>query len=569
MKEKLEKIIKEIAEEMNLDSAGFSVEYPADLSFGDYATNLAMVASKKVGKNPRELAEEIKQKILEKNISEIESIDIAGLGFINFKIKDSVFIENITNILQNTDSYGRNELYKGSKTIVEYTDPNPLKIIHIGHLMSNSIGETISRITEFHGADVKRACYFGDTGVHIAKTMYALRLNKDKIDKTLSIDEQTRFLGKMYAEGNTLYEDNPEAKAEIDKLNISIYNKEQTEEYELYLWARQVSLDYFETIYKKIDTHFDFYFPESEVAPLGKKIVEEFKETGIFEDSDGAVVFKGEKYDEKLHTRVFINKFGVPTYEAKELALAKKKYDTYPYDVSVVVTANEISEYFKVIKKVMSFVFPELEKKTYHLPHGFLKLPDGKMSSRKGTVVGADTLISKVQEEVLIKMADRDIEEESKKDIAEKIAIGSIKYSILKQGIGKDPVFDFDSSLSFEGDSGPYLQYAYVRAQSIKRKADELGIKSDVGKTDKIYGLEKILYKFPEVIKKAGHDHSPQTITTYLTDLASEFNSFYAKEQIADVNDPMSPYKLALVESVAQVMKNGMWTLAIPVIEKM
>ena len=250
----------------------------------------------------------------------IELVEIGGPGFINIKLSQKYLGSVAEMILKVGDDFGKNDAYKGYKAIFEYTDPNPLKIFHIGHFMSNAIGETNARISEFHNCEVKRACYFGDTGVHIAKTMYVLK-DKD-IDRDAPLVELVKVLGESYAEGNNLYEDDPKAKEEIDALNKSIYLQEDTEVFELYKWARQVSLDYFETIYKKLDTKFDFYFPESIAAPVGKKLVED-NIGKVFEESDGAVVFHAEKHDESLHTRVFINKFGVPTYEAKELALAK------------------------------------------------------------------------------------------------------------------------------------------------------------------------------------------------------------------------------------------------------
>jgi len=564
---KITDAIKTATKAAGIDVDAIHLEHPTDLSHGDFATNVAMATAKGLGKNPREVGETIAEEIKKLNNQNIADATVAGPGFINITLSDDFLKSVPSQVLKAGEMYGGNDLYKGYKTLFEYTDPNPLKIFHIGHFMSNAVGEANSRITEFHGAEVKRACYFGDTGVHIAKTMYALRSMKDSIDKKADLRTQVAMLGKAYAEGNTQYEDNPEAKKEIDKLNVSIYNKEDTEDYQLYLWARQTSLDYFETIYKKIDTHFDFYFPESDAAPKGKEIVEGHIADGVFVESDGAVIFKGEDHDKSLHTRVFINKFGVPTYEAKELALAKIKSETYPYDVSVVITASEIDQYFKVLKKAMSLVFPDLEKKTFHISHGILKLPDGKMSSRKGTIISAEDLIEKVTEEVLKKMEDREID--NKEEVAEKIAIGALKYTILRQASGKDVVFDFNTALSFEGDSGPYLQYAYVRANSILEKAKAVGIQPLLAGGSKTYGLEQMFYRFPDVIKRAGHEHAPQYIVTYLTELASGFNSFYAKEKVTDPDDNDAPYKLALVEATMQILKNGMHILAIPVVEKM
>lgn len=559
----IKKVLKAAIEKAGIFVDEIHIEHPADpKKHGDFSINACLVHAKKLNTTPKELGEKVKSFIEEIDSEYVSEVMNVG-GFINIKLSKNYLTKVPQMIIEAGDKFGSNDLYKGTKALFEYTDPNPLKIFHIGHFMNNAIGETNSRITEFHGGEVKRACYFGDIGLHIAKTMYVLK--DQEINKDQSLVDLVVQLGAAYAEGNNLYEDDLQAKEEIDALNKSIYNQEDTEVYELYKWARQVSLDYFETIYKKLDTKFDFYFPESEAGPIGKKLVKE-KIGEVFEESNGAVIFPAEKHDEKLHTRVFINKFGVPTYEAKELALAKIKHDAYPYDVSVVVTANEIKEYFKVLKKAMSFVYPELEKKTYHLTHGLLKLPDGKMSSRKGTILSAEDLIENVKEEVMKKMEDRDIE--NKEEVAEKIAIGALKYQILKQASEKDVIYDNEKALSFEGDSGPYAQYAYVRAMSVAEKAKEAGVQIS-NDSEKTYDLENILYRFPQVVERAGTEHAPHYITTYMTELASEFNSFYAKEKIANSSDSESGYKLALVEATGQILKNAMQLLAIPVVERM
>ena len=564
----IRKVIEVATKAASIEVSEIHIEHPADISHGDFSTNIALTKSKELGKNPREIAETIVAEIEKQNSEYIETVEIAGPGFINIKLSAAYLSSVAGEVIKAGESFGSNEIHKGKKKLFEYTDPNPLKVFHIGHFMSNAVGEANSRIADFNGAEVKRAVYFGDTGVHIAKTMYALRSIKDEIEKDAPLRDQVAFLGKAYATGNNLYEDDLEVKTEIDALNKSIYLKEDSEDYELYKWAREVSLDYFETIYQKLGTKFDFYFPESEAGPVGKELVEKKLLEDVFEESDGAIIFPGEKHDSKLHTRVFINKHGVPTYEGKELALAGIKHNEYPYDISVVVTADEIREYFKVLKKAMSFVYPDLEKKTIHLSHGMLKLPDGKMSSRKGTVISAEDLIGEVQKDVLDKMADRDIPEEEKQLVSEKIAIGALKYQILKQDSSKDVIYDAQKAVSFEGDSGPYVQYAYVRSQALIKKAQEAGVEYST-EVAKVYGLENILYRFSDVVQRAGEEHAPQYITTYMTELASEFNSFYAKEKVADPSDPNAGYKLSLVKAVGQTLKNAMNLLAIPVVERM
>jgi arginyl-tRNA synthetase len=309
-----------------------------------------------------------------------------------------------------------------------------------------------------------------------------------------------------------------------------------------------------------LGTEFDYKFFESEAGPFGKKLVED--NLAVFETSDGAVIYKGEQ--DGLHTRVFINSEGLPTYEAKELGLAKIKYDKYPYDFSVVVTGNEIVEYFKVLKAVMKKIFPELEKKTRHVPHGMLRLPSGKMSSRTGDVITGESLIEAVKEKIKDKVKDSDLPEE----VIEQIAVGAIKYSILKQDSSRDIIFDFDKSLSFEGNSGPYLQYTFARTQSVLIKARENNIAPEV-KTGEVLGeVEKLLARFPEVVYRAGEFLAPHFIATYLIELASAFNAFYANNKIVS-EEENSAYRVALTAAVGQVLKNGLDLLGIATPAKM
>ena len=552
----LKKAIKTAITDLRLEIESVHLEHPADLAHGDYSTNVAMVLGKANNKNPKELAQEIVDKI---SIKEVEKVEVAGAGFINFYLSQEFFTKSIGEILKAQDKWGSNDSLKDQKTIVEYTDPNPFKEFHIGHLMSNAIGESISRLVEFSGAETKRANYQGDVGLHVAKAIWGLQQRGS-----------TSLLGKAYAEGNKAYEEeNPPAggaKEEIKEINKKVYDKSDKDINTLYDEGRKVSLEHFEEIYKKLGTKFDEYFFESETGPVGKKLVRE-NIGKVFEESDGAVVFKGE--DVGLHTRVFLNSEKLPTYEAKDLALAQIKEGRYSHDKSIVVTASEQKEYYKVVLEAMKQILPDLASKTKHITHGMMRLPSGKMSSRTGDVITGESLIDEVQEKVLEKMKDSDIEE--KQDIAEAVAIGAIKYSVLKQSAGKDITYDIDKSLSFEGDSGPYLQYSLVRANAVLEKAKQEKINPIINDRDNdrdLGELEKFLYRFPEVVERASGEFEPHYVTTYLTDLASAFNSFYAKEKIVEESES-APYKVALTQAFANTIKNGLWLLGINTPEKM
>ncbi len=552
MKEEIIKHIEDILKEKGVENPKVNFTPSIYLDKGDYSTNVAMVHAKELSMKPFDLAEEIKNKINSDGVK----VEVAQPGFINFFFDKKYFGENVSKIIEQGGEFGKNESLKGQKTIIEYTDPNPFKEFHIGHLMPNVTGESIARILDANGAEVKRANYQGDVGLHVAKAVWAIK-------------NHNKPLLEAYAFGHKAYDEDEKAKQEIIYINKKIYDKSDTEINDIYEDGRKKSLLYFEVMYEKLGTKFDYYFFESEVAEFGKETVE--KNIGsVFEKSDGAVVFKGENYDKKLHTRVFVNNEGLPTYEAKELGLSKIKFDTYPYDKSIIITGNEINEYFKVLFKSMSFVFPELASKTQHVSHGMLRLPEGKMSSRTGNIISAESLIDQVKEKVLEKMKDAELSQEEKNETVYSVSTGAIKYSILHQAIGGDIVFDFDKSISFEGDSGPYLQYSAVRAHSILKKAEGVvSVSKNIPENWETTNIERLLERFPDIVARAGSEYAPHYIATYLIELAGEFNSFYAHHKIIDEADVSSSYRLAVTQAFYQVMISGLNLLGIKVPEKM
>jgi arginyl-tRNA synthetase len=551
IKEEIKKIIEKVIKGFTNEPANFSVEIPAEKTHGDYSTNVALILAKQINKNPREVAELIKEKINNKLFVKIE---VAGPGFINFFVADKIFTDNLKNVDRN---YGKNGELKNQKIIIDYTDPNPFKEFHIGHLMQNAIGESLSRIFEQEGARLKRVCYQGDVGMHVAKAIWG------------KMNNEAMSWGQAYAFGATAFEEKEESKKEITELNKKIFERSDKQVNKLYDEGKKESLKHFDEIYKKLGTKFDYFIFESQVMDIGKKIVLDGLKEGIFETGEnGAIVLKGEKFG--LHTRVFINSEGLPTYEAKDLGLAKVKYQKYKYDQSVVVTANEQNDYFKVMLCAMKQVDQKLAEKTGHISHGMLRFAEGKMSSRTGKIITGESLIEKVQELVKEKIKGRNLSEKEISEIAEVVSIGAIKYSILKQSIGSDIIYDFDKSISFDGDSGPYLQYAYTRAMSVLKKAKAEKIKPSFKNIPgEITELEKVIYNFHDVVLKAGKEYEPHFIVLYLTELAGEFNSYYAKNKIVDKMDKFSPYKIALTKAFMTVMENGLNLLGIKTLEKM
>ncbi len=561
MKDELQKVIENILKDLGVENPKAVFGIPTHVKLGDYTTSVAMAYAKELQKKPLDLALEIKETITAKQIRHITRIDVIAPGFINFFFDEHYFNKVVGNILNTGGKFGHSKHAVGYKVLIEHTQPNPFKAFHIGHLMNNTIGESVTRIIRANGAEVKTCTYHGDVGLHVAK---AIALAEQD-----GINWEDEFpIGMAYASGSKRYEENEDFKKLVLEINKKVYERTDPFINALYDNGRERSLKYFKSLYEKLDSQFDFNFYESESGVIGKKLVQD-NIGKVFEVGDGgAVVFKGENFG--LHTRVFLNSEGLPTYEAKEVGLAQIKKEKFAYDGSITITANEQDAFFKVVEVAIGEVFPDRKGKLKHLSHGMLKLPSGKMSSRTGDVISAESLINQTKVKVLEKIVDREFSDSEKEEIAEIVAIGAIKYSILRQAIGGDIIFDFDKSLSFEGDSGPYLQYATVRANSILKKADGVvEVFVEIPENWQTTNLERYLERFPGIVARAGSEYAPHHIVTYLIELAGEFNSFYANHKIIDEEDKTSPYRLALTKAFAEVMTSGLDLLGIKVPSQM
>ncbi|KKP86439.1 MAG: Arginine-tRNA ligase [Parcubacteria group bacterium GW2011_GWC1_35_8] len=571
MQEKIKKLIKDALENLEIETNDIVLEHPADLKMGDYSTNVAMAVAKSVKSNPKELAEKIVAEILRLNLdNNIEKVEVAGPGFINFHLSRKFFGRSVEEILNEGENVGKNKTLSGKKIMIEHTVPNPFKPFHIGHLMTNAIGESVGRILKHSGAEVSQDNYQGDVGLHVAKAIYGLLENENLQSKIGTHNLQATNIGLAYARGAGAYEVDEKAKKEIDEINKKLYSKSDKKINEIYDWGFEVTMDAFEDLYKILGTKFDFYFLESVMADIGRDIVKD-NMGKVFEESEGAIVFKAEKYDKKLHTRVFITKEGLPTYEAKELGLTEEKFKTEPdMDLSIVVTANEQADYMKVVAKAISIIHPEHEEKMKHITHGMMRLSTGKMGSRKGNAITGESLINDVRDAILEKMTDRDFGNEEREKIANDVCVSAIKYSILRSSSGSDIVYNVEESISTEGDSGPYLQYSFARANSVLEKAKKEDILPDPHAfPDEIFEVEKLLYKFSEVVLRASKEYEPHYIASYLIEVARAFNSFYGNNLIIDKTDKSSAYKVALTFAFSFVMKAGLHLLGIQAPERM
>jgi arginyl-tRNA synthetase len=532
----------------------------------------ALLKKSSASENPRAVANKLLEKIhlaIQKSDLEkyIKDTTVAGPGFINFYAKDQLFVESAKKILDAPEKWGKTTSNK-KNVLIEFTDPNPFKEFHIGHLMSNCIGESLARLYEYSGAKVSRLCYQGDVGMHVAKTLWAWTNNLEKetlqsaaIHK-LPLSEKVKLLGAWYAKGAKTYVDGTEKeKNEIKTINEQVFSKENAKINELYTLGKKWSLEAFDQIYKKLGTSFKKFYFESETGPIGKQIVLDNVGT-LFEKSKGAIIFPGEKY--KLHSRVFINSQGLPTYEAKELGVAVSKDKDFEYDLSIVVTGNEVNDYFKVVLKALEKIDPTIAKKTEHIGHGMLRLPEGKMSSREGNIVTASELMRAVSEKI------QEIGSYDDEDLYDTLAVSAIKFSLLKQNIGKDVIFDVRESTSLQGATGVYLQYTHARTNSLIKKSNFKPGPVDQEKlslTEELRVLYQELFVFPYLISRACQTRSPNLVAEYLIGVAQKYNSFYAKNRI--IGSANEYAALLITFLVKNTLANGLHSLGIQPVEKM
>lgn len=519
-----------------------------DEKFGDYATNVALQLAKQADKAPHEIARTLVEEL--KTNSFVKEVSVAGPGFINFKLTDQALAKA---------AFSATDLPKpnaGQQILVEFGDPNPFKEMHIGHLYSYIIGDSISSLFQTSGANVERLSYHGDVGLHVARAIYGLK-QAGKESGGDSAFEREDFLGKAYTAGAKAYAEDPSAKIEIDQINQHIYAKDDPAINDLHHQGTKLSFEYFDKILNLLSISTDKRYLESQTAAKGIEVVKQ--NTGmVFEESEGAVIYKGEKAG--LHTRVFLTGKGLPTYETKDLGLAELKAQDFPKaDRSIIITASEQAEYFKVMLAALAEIDPATAAKTTHVSHGFVNLSTGKMSSRTGDVYAAMQLITAVKDAVHHQYPDSEIKQE--------ITLAAAKYTFLKHRLGTDISYDVNESISLEGNSGPYLQYAHARAASIIAKAGDKPMTGEIDFDASERSLARKISEYPEVINKATAELMPHHICTYLYELAQAFNSFYEKSRILD--DPRESLRLELVKAYQRVLKHGLSILNIAAPERM
>lgn len=557
MKSELEARIAALVQELYGVVVAVELTRPEE-QFGDYASNVAMQVARTAGKNPREIGEALAERLHTEPT--LQSVEVAGPGFLNLRLNDSALITGL--------SVAPQKINDGKVILVEYSDPNPFKPLHAGHLYTTLVGDAIARLVERSGAKTTRINFGGDVGLHAGKSLWAIVkwLEGEFPEKLNDISENERpaWLGARYVEGNNAYEDDETAKTAIVEYNKRIYALHDTGDHDspfaqIYWACREWSYRYFAVLYEQLQvTAFDRYLPESEVTPLGLATVREGLEKGVYVESDGAVVYHGDE-EKGLHTRVFINREGIPTYETKDVGLSLTKWRDYHYDKSIIITANEQAQYMQVVLASIREIEPEAAERTTHMTHGVVKLQGGvKMSSRKGNILSALDVLE----------AARTAAKAAQPDSSEETVLAAVKYAFLKNRIGGDIIYDPIESVALEGNSGPYLQYAHARARSILAKAKETSVSPhEWVLTPAERSLIRKLTEYTETVEKAVSELMPHHVCTYLYELAQAFNRFYEGNRV--IGDEREALRLGLVETYADTLKDGLSLLGIHAPERM
>jgi arginyl-tRNA synthetase len=525
----------------------------ADLAFPCFSL------AKEQKRNPNIIAEELEHKIREKIKPNSLVKDVKSLGpYLNFYINNEKFSELLLkDVIKQGKKYGSKKKTK-QKFMLEYCHANTHKAFHVGHTRNICTGECIARILENEGIKVIRTNYQGDIGMHVAKTLWGY-MNLKKLGLKEPKKDKGKWLGIVYAKASAASQDE-KIKEEINKINQLLYKDDKKL---LALWkkTRKLSIDYFEhVVYPDFGVKFDRFYFESEVEKKGILIAKDLLKKDIAKLSDGAIIMNFEQ--DGMGIFILLKSDGTPLYSTKDLYLAELQNKEYKPNMILHIVGSEQNLYFEQLFKTLQKYNPKLAMKEKHISYELVILPTGKMASREGKVVLYDDTLQKLIDMIKekIKKSGKKLPKKELEQRAKKIALGAIKYTILSQDTKKTIVFNEDEILSFEGDTGPYLQYTYARANSIIKKAKK---KPKTGKLtgEKEFALAKKLSQFSETIKRAAHDYKPHYVASYLFELATIFNEYYHETKV--IGSENESAKLALVKSVTIVLENGLKLLGI------
>jgi arginyl-tRNA synthetase len=554
---------------------------------GDYTVVLFSLV-KQLKKTPEQLGNELGESLLKNNQDIFTAYNVIK-GFLNLSVADSYWI----NFLESNYALPKFGLKdpNSQKVMVEYSSPNTNKPLHLGHLRNIFLGWSIAEILKESGYEVVKSCIVNDRGIHICKSMIAWQLFANGATPASAGTKGDHFVGDYYVKFNDEY------KRQVEELVSGGMKKEEAEkEAPIMKGTQQMLLDWeagrpevidlwkkmngwvyegFDVTYKRIGADFQKVYYESNTYLLGKEFVEEgLKQDVFFKKPDGSVWIdlSADGLDEKLVLR----KDGTSVYITQDLGLAQQKYDEFNYNQSIYVIADEQNYHMKVLKLILQKLQKPYAEGIYHLSYGMVELPGGRMKSREGTVVDADDMVqemvnvAKVKTEELGKV--KDFTGEELKELYDTLALGALKFFLLRVDPKKKMIFNPEESIDFHGFTGPFVQYTYARIKSVLRKAQ--GISSKAYVPGALLKLEKelilLLEQFPSVLEQAVAEHNPSVIAIYVFNLAKAFNTFYSEHSVMNAeSEEKKQLRLQLCEMTANVIALGMGLLGIRVPERM
>ncbi len=564
-----QKIAKEIAQVTSIDEEKIEeyIETPPNADLGDYAFPCFKLA-KELRKAPPVIANDIKENIkIDKNI--IERIEVVG-GYLNIFInKETLKKEVLEEIANKKEEYGSSNIGKGKNVVIDYSAPNIAKPFHIGHLRSTVIGGALYKIYNFLGYNSVGINYLGDWGLQFGKVMAGISLWKNDYD--FENDEMGSIL-KIYIRFNQEEKDNPEL-TELAREYFKKLEDGDKETYKLWEHIRKISLENYEKTYKLLNSKFDSYNGEAYYNDKMMPIVNELKEKGLLRESQGAQVVDLEEYD--MPPCIIITSAGTTIYATRDLASLKERMNKYDFEKAIYVVGGEQALHFKQIFKVFELMgYGEYASRCVHVPFGLVVDKDGeKIGSRKGNSVFLEDILNEAIDKVKDIMDQKNPDIEGKDEIARKVGVGAIIFNDLSNSRIKDEIFDWDMLLNFQGETGPYIQYIYVRTKSLIEKA---GYIPDITNIDfselnekEAISVIKLLYMFGDIIKNAADRNEPSILSRYLIDLSQSFSTFYNEYKVIVQKKNIQDARLFLTYAVGNVLKTGAELLGMEMPDKM
>ena len=554
------RITEILEEEAGVDIA---VEYPENEQFGDFATNAALVVAKKEGKNPKEVAGSLVEKLKKSDAlaTVVEKIEVAGPGFINFFLSQEALFESLQKAEE--ENYGSTDIGKGKAILVEYSSPNIAKSFGVGHLRSTIIGQVLYNLYKALGYKTISENHLGDWGTQFGTILYQITANK--------LDVGSLDVGKL--EG--LYVDvNRKAKEDSklwDEARGWFKKLEQGDEPARKIWeaVRKISLEEFERIYKRLGVSFENMHGESFYEDKMPATIEEVRVKGLANKSEGAEIIEFLK----MPPAMLVKSDGTTTYFTRDLATAKYRVETWNPEILIYeVGSDQILHLRQVFETARLMGWAE-GRQFVHVAHGLIRFQGGKMSTRAGQSIKLEEVLDEAVKKAsgIIEKSEtgRGLSDEEKKNVSEAVGIGAIKYFDLTHHPLTDIIFDWDKIFVLEGNSGPYLQYTYARTQSVlaKAKVNEANKSTlgDINKEEK--SVLRAIVRYEDVIFDAAKSFSPNLLANYLFDLAQKYNNFYNQHRI--IGSDSQDFRLSLSSAVGKLLKSGLSILGIQTPQKM